>query len=380
LWQQIDHFPSERNDPIQAGTHLTMAEPKSKSTRVTLIDVARKSGFSPSTVSIVLSEAPLSRYVAAKTKERIRRTAESLGYRPDVFARSLRSRRSHTVGVLVFDISDPFCVLILRGIEKTLQPTSYLPILMDAHHERKQFEGYLDLLMERRVEGLIVVANWLFDEGGLLEGLKDKHIPTVVVGRDVSEKNIGSVIVDNEAGGYMAIRHLHDLGHRRIAVIRGPSALSDSNRRWSGIQRFAAEQGLTLDERLVRELPGAIDPISGFEGGVQLTNELLRSPVRFTGLVAFDDLTALGAIRAMWSAGRSAPRDCSIIGFDDVPLAALSTPGITTIRQPMEEMGSAATNRLLEVLSETGAEREVPTDLELLPPSLVLRDSTSQPE
>jgi LacI family transcriptional regulator len=355
-----------------------MAAPKSKSTRVTLIDVARKSGFSPSTVSIVLSEAPLSRYVAAKTKERIRKTAQSLGYRPDVFARSLRSRRSHTVGVLVFDISDPFCVLILRGIEKTLQSTSYLPILMDAHNDRKQFEGYLDLLMERRVEGLIVVANWLFDEGGLLEGLKDKDMPTVVVGRDVSEKHIGSVIVDNEAGGYIAIKHLYELGHRRIAVIRGPRMLSDSNRRWSGVQRFAAEQGLALDERLVLELPGAIDPISGFEGGAQLTEELLQSRSKFTALVAFDDLTALGAIRALARAGRSAPRDCSIIGFDDVPLAALSTPGITTIRQPMEQMGSAATDRLLEVLRDNSASRQVSTNLELHPPSLVLRDSTSR--
>ena len=354
-----------------------MTGPKSRSKRVTLIDVARKSGFSPSTVSIVLSDAPLSRYVAAKTKERIRKTAQALGYRPDVFARSLRSRRSHSIGVLVFDISDPFCVLILRGIEKTLQSTSFLPILMDANHERKQFEGYLELLMERRVEGLIVVANWLFDEGGLLEGLKDQHMPTVVVGRDVSEKNIGSVIVDNEAGGYLAIKHLYDLGHRQIAVIRGPRMLSDSNRRWSGILRFAAEQGFTLDEGLVRELPGAIDPISGFEGGAQLTEDLLRSRQKFTAMVAFDDLTALGAIRALAGAGRRAPNDCSIIGFDDVPLAALSTPGITTIRQPMEEMGSAATTRLLEALRESGETKEVSTDLELLPPTLVLRDSTS---
>ena len=355
----------------------TMAGPKSKSARVTLVDVARKSGFSPSTVSIVLSEAPLSRYVAATTKERIRKAAQSLGYKPDVFARSLRSRRSHTVGVLVFDISDPFCVLILRGIEKTLQSTSYLPILMDAHNERKQFEGYLELLMERRVEGLIVVANWLFDEGGLLEGLRDKHMPTVVVGRDVSEKNIGSVIVDNESGGHMAVEHLYKLGHRQIAVIRGPGALSDSNRRWGGIQRFAGESGLKLDERMVRELPGAIDPISGFEGGEQLTEDLLQSRLKFTALVAFDDLTALGAIRALARAGRSAPRDCSVIGFDDVPLAALTTPGITTIRQPMEAMGSAATIRLLEVLRDTSGTREVATNLELLPPSLVLRDSTA---
>jgi LacI family transcriptional regulator len=353
-----------------------MPERKSKSARVTLLDVARKSGFSPSTVSIVLSEAPLSRYVAATTKERIRKTAQALGYRPDIFARSLRSRRSNTVGVLVFDISDPFCVLILRGIEKALQSTPYLPILMDANHERKQFEAYLELLMERRVEGLIVVANWLFDEGGLLGGLKDRNMPTVVVGRDLSEKKIGSVIVDNEAGGYMAMKHLHELGHRRIAVIRGPKALSDSNRRWNGIQRFVMEQGLKMDERLVRELPGAIDPISGFEGGVQLTEELIRSRLKLTALLAFDDLTALGAVRALARTGRSAPRDCSIIGFDDVPLAALSTPGITTIRQPMEEMGSVATHRLLDVLRETGG-HEVSSDLQLLPPSLVLRDSTS---
>ena len=355
-----------------------MAGDNSKSTRVTLIDVARKSGFSPSTVSIVLSEAPLSRYVAEKTKERIRKAAQTLGYRPDVFARSLRSRRSHTVGVLVFDISDPFCVLILRGIEKTLQTTSYLPILMDAHHERKQFEGYLDLLMERRVEGLIVVANWLFDEGGLLEGLKGKNMPTVVVGRDVSEKNIGSVIVDNECGGYMAIKHLHELGHSRIAVIRGPRLLSDSKRRWSGIQRFMSEQGLALDDRLVRELPGGIDPISGFEGGAQLTEELLRSGLKFTALVAFDDLTALGAVRALARSGRCVSKDCSLIGFDDVPLAALSTPGLTTIRQPMEQMGSVATHRLLDVLREASGPREVSPDLQLLPPSLVARDSTSQ--
>lgn len=353
---------------------------KVKMKRVTLLDVARKSGFSPSTVSIVLSEAPLSRYVAAKTKERVRKTAQTLGYRPDVFARSLRSRRSNTVGVLVFDISDPFCVLILRGIEKALHPTPYLPILMDAHNERKQFERYLDLLMERRVEGLIVVANWLFDEGGLLAGLKERNMPTVVVGRDLSEKSIGSVIVDNEAGGYEAMKHLYELGHRRIAVIRGPKKLSDSNRRWSGIQRFASEQGLNLNPRLVRELPATMDPMSGFEGGVRLTEELIRSRMKFTALVAFDDLTALGALRALASAGRTAPRDCSVIGFDDVPLAALSTPGITTIRQPMEKMGRVATDRVLDILREGREQGEVSSDLQLLPPSLVLRESTSKLE
>jgi LacI family transcriptional regulator len=357
------------------GMEDSMSGRKPKSPRVTLQDVARRSGFSPSTVSIVLSEAPLSRYVAAQTKERIRKTAESLGYRPDVFARSLRSRRSNTVGVLVFDFSDPYCVLILRGIEKAMQGTRWMPILMDAHNERQQFEGYLDLLMERRVEGLIVVANWLFDEGGLLGKATHEPMPSVVVGRDVSDQSIGSVIVDNEAGGYEAVRHLYELGHRQIAVIRGPEKLIDSSRRWNGIERFARESGWQIDLRLVRQLPDVLDPLSGFEGGVQLTANLLASGQKFTALVAFDDLTALGAIRALAQAGLSAPRDCSIVGFDDVPLAALSTPGITTIRQPMEEMGAEAAQRVLDALRES---KELNSQLHMLAPTLVLRDSTAK--
>lgn len=349
---------------------------KSSPARITLQDVAQKSGFSPSTVSIVLSEAPLSRYVAARTKEHIRKTAAALGYKPDVFARSLRSRRSNTIGVLVFDISDPFCVLILRGIEKALGGTRWMPILMDAHNERVRFRGYLDLLMERRVEGLIIVANWLFDEGGLLEKVRSEGVPAVVVGRDVSAQSFGSVIVDNEEGGYQAVRHLYELGHREIAIIRGPEKLSDSARRWEGVKRFARESGWRIDPRRVRQVPGALDPLSGFEGGRQLAADLVASRVKFTALMAFDDLTALGAIRALSEAGRAIPGDCSLMGFDDVPLAALSTPGITTIRQPMEQMGAVATRRVLDALREG---KELEPVLELLPPELVVRASTAPP-
>ena len=143
------------------------------------MDVARVSGFSASTVSIVLNEAPLSRYVAAGTKERIRAVAGDLGYRPDASARSLRSRRSHTIGIMVSDISDPFCTLILQGIEKALQPTTYLPIIMIAHNQREQFERHIEMMLERRVEGLILVANWLFGEFDLLSDIEKNQIPTV---------------------------------------------------------------------------------------------------------------------------------------------------------------------------------------------------------
>ncbi len=353
-----------------------MVRRRLKSGHVTIVDVARESGFSPSTVSIVLNDAPLSRHIAATTKERIRQTALRLGYHPNASARSLRSRRSHTIGVLIFDLSDPFCTLILRGIEKALHPTDYLPILMDANNDRKQLVGYLHLLMERRVEGLIVVANWLFEEESLLAQLRSSELPTVVVGRDLSGDAIRSVVVDNEAGGYLALRHLYELGHRKIAVIRGPEKLADSQRRWEGIQRFAAECGLKIASRLVRQLPEAMDPNSGFDGGCLLMQELLRSGAKFTGLVAFDDLTALGAVRALDEAGLRVPDDCSVIGFDDVPLAYFSTPDLTTLRQPMQTMGELAAAGVLSELQAGDPAPRAAALLQVLAPTLVPRRSS----
>jgi DNA-binding LacI/PurR family transcriptional regulator len=358
--------------------------PKQKllTNRVTLADVARRSGFSVSTVSIVLNEAPLSRYVAATTKERIRAVASQLGYRPDAFARSLRSRRSHTIGVMVSDISDPFCTLILQGIEKALCSTSYLPIIMIAYNQREQFERHIKMMLERRVEGLIVIANWLFGEFDSLADIKKDQIPTVGVGRDLTASSVRSLQVDNETGGYMAARHLYELGHRKIAILRGPSELSDSDRRWQGIQRFAAEAGLSLAPSRVRQLAPAVEAISGFQEGFRLSSAMIQERVKFTAILAFDDLTGLGAIRALRQAGRHVPEDCSVIGFDDVPHAAVSTPGLTTIRQPMEQMGSLAAEWVVESLDSPEAlEAAVPVlsdTLHLLQPELVVRDSTTR--
>ena len=351
-----------------------MSVRKTRSKRVTLRDVARKSGFSPSTVSIVLSDAPLSRYVAPETKERIRKAAQELGYRPDVFARSLRSRRSNTIGVLLFDISDPYCVLVLRGIDQTLRGTAWLPILVDAHNDPARFESYIDLFIERCAEGVIVVANWLFDEAGKLAKIQEENVPVVVVGRDLSARGIRSVLVDNEAGGYEAVRHLYELGHRRIAIIRGPRQLDDSVRRWEGVERFASESGWRIDARLVRDLTVTDDPMSPFDGGMRVTAGLIDGGEPFTALLAFDDFTALGALRALHQAGLSVPNDCSVLGFDDMPQAALSTPALSTIRQPMEEMGAVAAQWVLRALSEKG---EAHPTVERFSPVLVVRDSST---
>ncbi len=354
-----------------------MVKRRTNPKHVTLADVAAASGFSASTVSIVLNEAPLSRYVATKTKEMIRTKASEMGYHPDAMARSLSRRRSQTIGVLVFDISDPFCMSLLRGIERTLYPTPYLPIIMDADNRPEQFDRYLDMLIGRRVEGLILVANWLFAAIEPLAKIEKNHIPITVVGGDLTDRYIQSVVVDNEVGGYMAMQKLYQLGHRKVAVVRGPEALLDSARRWEGIQRFAREVGLSLDPLNVRQLPASDEANSGFDNGQRLTKEMMDAGCDFTAILAFDDVTALGVLRALWIAGRNVPDDCSVIGFDDIPHAALSTPAITTIRQPMLEMGSLAANLVIEAIAAGNAEVKPNRLLRELQPELVERDTTA---
>src|SRR6195256_6287428 len=191
-----------------------------KTSVIPIRDVAKESGFSSTTVSIVLNDAPLARYIPPATKKRIEKAAKKLGYRPNMFARSLRSKRSHTIGVMVFDMTDPYCTLILRGIENSLYQSSYLPILTDVHNERSRFERYLEMLLDRRVEALIVLANWLFVNIDVLADLEKSSIPTVLIDCELKGDSMSSVIVDNELGGYLSLEHLHSLGHRKIAFIR----------------------------------------------------------------------------------------------------------------------------------------------------------------
>lgn len=356
-------------------------KPKNRITsrRLTLSDVAKAAGFSPSTVSIVLNDAPLSRYVAAATKRKIRETADRLNYRPDIFARSLRSQKSQTIGVLVIDLADPFCTNILQGIERKLLQTPYLPIIMDAHNEPHQVERYVEMMIERRVEGLITVANWLLFDISSLEDISDRHLPTVVVGRDLESATINSIVIDNEAGTYMAMEHLYSLGHREIAFICGPRRLGDSRLRWRGIRQFASKAKLRLDPALIRSLPDVSDSSYGFEGSRSLVADYLRSGKKFTAILAFDDISAYGAIRALSEAGLRVPEDCSVIGFDDIPTAALSTPGLTTIHQPMLEMGEFAAETVLGALSKSESERDgFYGDSRFVPPELVLRGSTAK--
>ena len=350
-----------------------------KSGHVTLQDVAQACDLSVSTVSIVLSEAPLSKNVAATTRQRILAKAAELGYHPDASARSLRRRHSQTIGVLAYDLSDPFCIPIIRGIQTGLQPAGYVPLLMDAQAQRKLFDSYLKMILEQRAEGVIVIASWVFEEAKLLADIEKNHVPIVILGRDHTPLNISSLLVDNEAGGAMAVRHLHELGHRQIAVIRGPVELFDSEPRWAGVQRAAREFGMKLDKRLVFRLAGLGGPTSGFEGGLHIAKEMLATGRKFTAVVAFDDLTALGVVRGLTEAGLRIPQDCSVVGFDDIVHASVATPGITTIRQPLRAMGLLAAEWVLEALSAGQSQEANFLRLNMLHPELVVRTSSASP-
>src|SRR6266849_4133909 len=356
---------SRRMMVMSAEALIPVKRQSGKNQTITMRDVATSSGFSPATVSIVLNNAPLARYIAPATKKRIQEIAKKLGYRPNAMAPFLQCKRSHSVAVMCFYITDPVCTPVLRGIENALYQSSYIQIFADAHNQRSRFERYLEMLLEHHVEALIVVANWLFVDIQLLADLSKRNITAATIGWEMPGDAVSSVMVDNEAGGRLALEHLHQLGHRKIAFIRGPKMLIDSAPRWKGIQKFAHSAGMAIDPALVPQLPDSFDPNSGFEGGY-----------RFTELVAFDDLTALGAIRALTKAGVKVPENCSVVGFDDVPLSSVSAPSLTTVRQPLEAMGGLAVNIVMEGVNAGLEKRDWNISQHKMNPEIVIRDST----
>ena len=189
-------------------------------------------------------------------------------------------------------------------------------------------------------------------------------------------KGVTNIVLDHDVAALQALQHLKELGHTEIAFIRGPKMLIDSAPRWKGIQKFAHSAGLEIDPALVLQLPDSFDPNSGFEGGYRFTEELVQRKKRFTALMAFDDLTALGAIRALTKAGVKVPENCSVVGFDDVPLSSLSAPSLTTVRQPLEAMGNLAVNIVMEGVNAGLEKRDWNISRHKMNPELVIRDST----
>jgi LacI family transcriptional regulator len=339
---------------------------------VTIRDVAKKTGFSVATVSMVLNKAE--HRIPPATQRLVEEAARKLGYFPNFQARALRSKRTRSVGLLMFDVTDPYCTSIFRGIENSLGNVGYMSVLADLQNTPQRLRQCAQMLMERRVEGLIAIANPRRLGTELSTVIQGFNIPAVIIGSKSANSRYASVVVDNRAGTWAAVEHLYDLGHRNIAVIKGPKTMSDSSPRWDGIQKCAAAKGIPIDRSLLVEIQGRN---STYEEGYQLTEVLLRNGKRFSALIVFDDLTAFAAIGALSNAGLRVPEDCSVIGFDDIPGAAFFNPPLTTVNQYMEKQGTIGAEMMCNLLTAEpgGKHRKMH---EIVEPHLVIRKSTTR--
>jgi DNA-binding LacI/PurR family transcriptional regulator len=337
----------KRNDSLPA-------EPVSLKTLAAYLDL------DPTTVSVVLNQMP-GRSIPEATRERIREAALKFNYEPSFLARSLRNRRTMTVGILVPVLADGYHAEVMTGIGDRLLEEKYFYFIVHHRHRTDLIEQYPRMLINRGAEGLIAIDTNLVDK---------LPFPVVAVGGRRRISGVTSVELDHHRAAELSLRHLYDLGHRTIAVMRGQPYSSDSDARWQGIVEVAQHLGLSIRPELTIQLE---KDLTSPELGYPVVEQLLAHHRRFTAVISFNDIAAIGCIRALHDSGLRVPQDVSVVGFDDIKEAVFQTPSLTTIRQPLHKMGELAVELLLQQLR--------PSDTKIGPqiavePELVVREST----
>jgi DNA-binding LacI/PurR family transcriptional regulator len=335
--------------------------------RATIRDVAARAGVSHQTVSRVINRHPS---VAEPTRERVLASIRELGYVPSPMAQGLISNRTHSLGVVADDISDGFFAQVVAGAEAEARRRGYYLMIGSVEPDDDE-RGYLRLMLERRVEGLILARPSVPLVPADLADARNAGVPLVAVGSS-ELPGFPVVDVDNRQGAYDATRHLLELGHRRIATIVGPGEWPSAAARLEGYRQGLREAGVAEDPALVEHGSGW-----GLQSGQAAAARLLERGAAFTALFAHSDLIALGAIRQLRDAGRRVPDDVSVVGYDDLPVADYVEPALTTVHQPMREVGALAAGLLLDELAG-GA--PVASGVHLLPAALVVRQSVAPPE
>ena len=350
----------------QQDESLTKNPAKKNGRSISLKELAAHLGLSPTALSFVLNDAPAASTIPQETKDRIFEAAERFNYRPNYFARSLRAQRSFTLGVIVPELSDGYSAMVLNGVESVLSKEGFFYLTASHLHRDELLEHNPRMLIERHVEGIIVVDTPVRFPISL---------PVVSVSGHDEIKGVTNVILNHDCAAELGIEHLFNLGHRRIAFIKGQDFSSDTQVRWETIVRAAAARGIKIDDRLTAQLEG---DIPSPEIGYIAARKILAAKKPFTALFAFNDVSAIGAIRALQESGLRVPEDVSVLGFDDIYAAAFYNPALTTIRQPLFEMGGLAARTLLERVAENQAEdaARIPKTL-TVEPTLVVRQSTA---
>lgn len=333
---------------------------------ITIKDIAAKTGFSPTTISLVLNNKSQAKFISEPTKKIVREAAEAMGYRPNIFARSLRAKKSYMVGLVVYDILDPYCTPIVKQIETELLQHSYTLLISDLSYDQTRYREALDVLSWRRVDGMIAIANHFPLKMDALRQAA-KHCPVVVIGRTCDTPDLPYFVVGDGEGGYLSARHLLDLGHRRIGFIWDEATYEWSQQRWEGVLKAMKESGLEVTPSHVARVTE-----KSADAGYAAAKKLLSACADLTALCAVNDLTAFGAIRACIDSGRSVPEDISVIGFDDLALARHYNPPLTTIAQPLTQLGEMAAKALVGKMASPKKRVTSRT----LKPALVERRST----
>lgn len=320
-------------------------------------------GLSPATISLVINNAPGAKAIPEPTRLRVLAAAKKFDYRPSFFARALQGQRTFSVGVLLPQLNDDYSGSIMEGVEDVLVEEGYFYLTASHHRKPDLIEEYPRLLMDRAVEGFI-----------LIDTPTTRHepwpVPVVAVAGHRLVPNVTNLTLDQRCAATLGLRHLYDLGHRKIAIMRGAACSSDSSDRWNCFREAAIDLGIPIDPQLTLTIP--LD-MSSPEVGYPAARQLLLRKKPFTAIIAFNDLAAIGAICAIREHGLKVPEDISVLGFDDIKLAAYQYPSLTTIRQPLHHIGRTAALTLLRRLTHQHI-AEAPTISFL--PELIVRQST----
>ena len=343
--------PSTRPEPLADPERIT----------VTLEMVARRAGVSPSTVSRILNGTAV---VSDAKRAAVLEATKALGFVPNPLARGLAGGKTFSIGVVTQAIDSPFYGAALRGIEDALDPAGYSPLFMSAHWDPEAEARCLDVLRSRRVDGIVVLLPRLSDS--VLQECA-KSLPVVVSGRSLQAPGLFALNFDNYTGGFMATRHLLDLGHTRIAFIAGDQEHPDAAERMRGYCAALESVGVPLDPALV--VPGRYYEISG----QQAVDRLLDEGREFSAIFAANDQMAAGAALSLFRHGLKVPDDVSLVGFDDLPTSMYATPPLSTIQQPAYELGRMAAASVLQLIGGTVPDAVLPA------PQLLIRESSQAP-
>jgi LacI family transcriptional regulator len=329
----------------------------------TIKQVAEMARVSVATVSRVVNN---SGYVSPELRARVENAMYAVDYRPSALARSLRRQKTHTIGVLLPALNQPFFSALAFALERTLFAADYRTLICSSEGDPVKEAAYIDILLRQRVDGVILVPLGQNADGA--SRLLDANIPIVLIDRDLPRLPINRVLSDNLGGGYAGTRHLLELGHRRIALVGGPSVIQTLAARTEGAQRAFQDFGVPFDPDLMLVTGTHVDFETGYEVGMRL----FASPQPPTAIFALTDVVAVGVLHAASEYGLALPRDLSVVGYDDIPVAAYVIPSLTTVAQPIYAMGQTAVEILLRRLSNP----DHPPETMTLETRLIVRKST----